>query len=429
MHSLEQLRNGELKGATHIKISSNLSAFPAELYDLTETLEILDLSGNQLSALPNDLNRFKKLKIAFFSDNQFQTVPEVLGSCPSLEMIGFKSNQIETVPEASLPAQTRWLILTNNRIERLPASIGNCYRLQKTALAGNRLRSLPDDMANCRNLELLRISANQLTHLPEWLLSLPKLAWLAFAGNPFSERFKYEYDLAEINWHDLELKEKLGEGASGHIYKANYRDEVTALKLFKGEVTSDGYPQDEMQACIAAGKHEHLVKLKAQLAHHPDNKQGLVFELIPSHYFNLGNPPDFNTCSRDTFKEGTRFTTEQVYKITKAAAQAATHLHSRNISHGDLYAHNMLIDANAHLIFGDYGAASAYNKTASQAKAIEQVEVRAFGCLLDDLLALASNTSHPLYPLLCQLRDACTTEAVASRPLFDAICQKYEAIA
>lgn len=428
MHSLEQLRKGELNGATHVKLSCGLQTFPVELYELSDTLEILDLSNNKLRALPDDLDRFKKLKIAFFSDNEFETLPEVLGSCPSLEMIGFKSNKIEKVPEISLPVQTRWLILTNNRIERLPGSIGNCDRLQKTALAGNCLKSLPDEMANCRNLELLRISANQLPQFPEWLLSLPKLAWLAFAGNPFSERFKHEHNLPEINWYDLELKEKLGEGASGHIYKANYKGKETALKLFKGEVTSDGYPQDEMQACIAAGEHEHLVKLKAQLVHHPENKHGLVFELIPPHYFNLGNPPDFSTCSRDTFKQGTTFTTAQVYKITKATAQVALHLHNRGISHGDLYAHNMLIDDYAHLIFGDYGAASAYNRTSEYGKFIEKIEVRAFGCLMDDLLALVSDTSKPLYHALCVLRNECMNETVESRPLFDTICRWFENI-
>jgi hypothetical protein len=35
--------------------------FPKELFDLADSLELLDLSGNQLSALPNDFGRFIKL--------------------------------------------------------------------------------------------------------------------------------------------------------------------------------------------------------------------------------------------------------------------------------------------------------------------------------------------------------------------------------
>ncbi|MGK3899652.1 hypothetical protein ABI062_15490, partial [Enterococcus faecium] len=87
----------------------------------------------------------------------------------SLEMIGFKANRIEHVPAESLPPTLRWLVLTDNRIEQLPSSIGQCPRLQKLMLAGNRLRALPPELAACRNLELLRLSANMLEAFPHWL--------------------------------------------------------------------------------------------------------------------------------------------------------------------------------------------------------------------------------------------------------------------
>ena len=84
-----------------------------------------------------------------------------------------------------MPRALRWLILTDNAIDALPADIGDCSRLQKLMLAGNRLRTLPAEMAACRALELVRLSANRLDALPDWLLRLPRLAWLATAGNPF----------------------------------------------------------------------------------------------------------------------------------------------------------------------------------------------------------------------------------------------------
>ncbi|MCQ4438203.1 hypothetical protein NO135_24670, partial [Clostridioides difficile] len=67
-------------------------------------------------------------------------------------MIGFKANRIQTVPSGSLPRALRWLILTDNAIDALPADIGDCSRLQKLMLAGNRLRALPAEMAACRAL-------------------------------------------------------------------------------------------------------------------------------------------------------------------------------------------------------------------------------------------------------------------------------------
>ncbi|MFP3802864.1 leucine-rich repeat domain-containing protein, partial [Paraburkholderia sp. SIMBA_027] len=84
----------------------------------------------------------------------FTEFPEVLGTCAQLDMIGFKANLIRTVPRGSLPRALRWLILTDNAIDELPADIGDCSRLQKLMLAGNRLRALPAEMAACRSLEL-----------------------------------------------------------------------------------------------------------------------------------------------------------------------------------------------------------------------------------------------------------------------------------
>jgi Leucine-rich repeat (LRR) protein len=71
MQTLEQLQAGVLAGCTSIKLACGLTEFPRALFNLADSLELLDLSGNQLSALPQDFGKFKKLKIAFFSDNLF----------------------------------------------------------------------------------------------------------------------------------------------------------------------------------------------------------------------------------------------------------------------------------------------------------------------------------------------------------------------
>ena len=124
MHSLEDLRAGRLAGARHLKLAAGLTEFPREIFTLVDTLEVLDLAGNALTQLPDDLPRLGRLRILFCSGSPFEALPEVLGACPRLEMIGFRGCGIRTVPEAALPAGLRWLILTENRIEALPAAIG-----------------------------------------------------------------------------------------------------------------------------------------------------------------------------------------------------------------------------------------------------------------------------------------------------------------
>ncbi len=441
MHTLEQLRAGELCGARHLKLSENLAVFPHEILSLKETLEVLDLTGNQLNSLPDELAGFGKLRIIFCSENRFTELPEVLGRCPALTMVGFKANRIATVSARALPAGLRWLILTDNQIESLPDELGQCDALQKLMLAGNRLRELPASLANCRNLELLRIAANRIERFPEWLLSLPRLAWLAYSGNPFSEgaeaRAIDDAHVAPLAWETLALGELLGQGASGVIHRAtlvgNTADAVTqasdrgdgsqvAVKLFKGAVTSDGLPRCEMAASLAAGSHPNLIKVIGKVADHPSGIPALVMELIDPAFANLAGPPSLDSCTRDVYPEGLHLSVPDALAMAHGIASVAGHLHRAGIMHGDLYGHNILFargsDAPARALLGDFGAASLYDRCdRERAVGLERLEVRAFGCLLEELLAHCDTQDSQLDGLH-QLKAACLSELPVDRPDF-----------
>lgn len=394
MHSLEDLRAGRLAGARHLKLAAGLTEFPPEIFTLADTLEVLDLAGNALTQLPDDLPRLGRLRILFCSGSPFEALPEVLGACPRLEMIGFRGCGIRTVPEAALPAGLRWLILTENRIEALPAAIGRCSRLQKLALAGNRLASLPPEMVGCTGLELVRIAANRLDALPGWLPALPRLAWLAYAGNPFCAAVEADRQREgrshPFAWDALEIGEVLGQGASGVIHRALWHDggerREVAVKLFKGAVTSDGLPEDEMAACLGAGAHPSLIPILGRLAGHPEGRDGLVMALVEPAFRSLAGPPSLASCTRDVYAPGTRLGAAQALGIARGIASAARQLHARGINHGDLYAHNILYHPDGRVLLGDFGAASFVPPGASRlAAALERVELRAFGCLLEEL--------------------------------------------
>ena len=364
MHTLEALRAGELSGVTRLDLACGLTEFPREIFELADSLEILNLSGNALRELPDDLPRLHKLRIIFCSDNRFTHVPEVLGRCPELEMIGFKANQIETLSAAALPPKLRWLILTDNRLRELPAEIGRCTRLQKLMLAGNQLQQLPDELANCKNLELLRIAANRFERVPDWLFTMPKLAWLACAGNPCSdinEAAALEHlHITPVQWHQLELHQQLGEGASGVIYRAHHQeqDAPVAVKMFKGALTSDGLPRSEKAASIAAGSHPGLIPVIGKISEHPEQTPGLVMSLIDPAFRNLAGPPSLASCTRDIYADDVRFTLPVALNLARGIAAVAEHLHAQGILHGDLYAHNILWDDAGDCLLGDFGAAS-----------------------------------------------------------------------
>ncbi|KLN63941.1 leucine-rich repeat-containing protein kinase family protein [Vibrio sp. VPAP30] len=393
MHTVEQLKSGELAGIQRLQLSEQLTELPQEILALADTLEILDVSNNLLSELPEWLTELKQLKIVFASSNRFTHLPLVLGRCDKLEMVGFKSNQIVRVAEESLPEQLRWLILTDNQIAKLPESLGYRPRLQKLALAGNKLTSLPNSFSQLLNLELVRLSANQLECFPSVLLELPKLAWMAFAGNPFCERTSLEESVPQVASSAYKLNQVLGQGASGVISHADWLDANfdfpahVAVKVFKGDVTSDGYPCDELQACLQTGHHNNLVKSIAQV--NEDNHLALVMELIPDSYFNLGLPPTLQTCTRDVFKQDFTLSVSQIEKIVEQMMGVFNHLHDNKVCHGDLYAHNVLINEQGEMIFGDFGAASVYDYlTETQQRGIRKVEARALGHFIDDLLSV-----------------------------------------
>jgi hypothetical protein len=444
--TLQQLQAGELTSAfrlsqhqdpiTRLQIAENLTELPKEVFDLADCLEVLDLSNNQLTDLPDELETLVNMRILFLSNNHFDQIPAVVSRCPKLEMISFKSNFLTSVAEDVLPIDTRWLILTDNKIEALPDSMGKLHRLQKLALAGNQLTDLPASMEQCKNLELARLSANQLIALPDWLFQLPKLSWLAFSGNEFNRVSNTSNcSVIDVPLADIELGKLLGEGASGLIYRGDWitqpeslidTDNHIAVKIFKGDVTSDGYPQDELDCCLTAGEQENLIKVIAQLDQtDTDNKLGLVMELIPNTFYNLGLPPSLKTCTRDTFNTGTRFNAEQIIKIAKQMVNAMSHLHAQGISHGDVYAHNMMINDQADMLFGDFGAATnLMTLSKTQREAMERIEVRALGCLLDDLLSLCSDIElkeDKAFLGLIELKDKCMNHVPFDRPRFISI--------
>lgn len=438
MHELERLKAGQLAGTRRLRLACDLAEFPREIFELADTLEILDLSSNALTTLPDDLPRLHKLRVLFCSNNQFTTLPAVLGQCPQLSMVGFKANQIHTVPAGALPHTLRWLILTDNQIEQLPATLGQCTGLQKLMLAGNRLQALPTELGACQQLELLRISANALPELPPVVFELPRLTWLAFAGNPFCDNVAPASvadapisHIPAVHWHQLVTQQVLGEGASGTIYQAQMQTQTdeqrqVAVKLFKGEVTSDGLPHNEMAACLNAGQHPHLIPVLGKVADHPEGKSGMVLPLISPNCRNLAGPPSLDSCTRDVYAEGTRFSLATVMRIAQGVASAACHLHAQGLMHGDLYAHNILHDDQAQVFLGDFGAASFLaSQHAAQVTALQRMEVRAFGCLLQELLERCSVPTNDAdtFQTLADLKETCLHDRPTRRPLFAAIEQ------
>ncbi|MFS0826796.1 protein kinase [Pseudomonas phoenicis] len=419
MHTLDDLHAGRLHGVTRLDLSAQLSEFPPEIFELADSLEVLNLTGNQLSSLPHDLHRLKRLKVLFCSHNRFIELPHGLDQCTQLHTLGFRNNRIAHVDEQALPPGLRALILTDNALTTLPDALGACRHLQKLMLTGNRLEALPESLERCQGLELLRIANNRLPALPDWLLRMPRLAWLAYAGNPLPVRSQTpaaDKDYPQIPWSALTLQAELGRGASGVVHQASWagRTAPVAVKLYKGAITSDGSPQAEMDACLAAADHPNLVEVLGRVVDHPEQVPALVMHRIDSHWRNLGGPPSLDSCTRDRYDTALRLGLPALLRLLAGVASAAAHLHAQGLLHGDLYAHNILFAPNGQCLLTDFGAASFYPAGEASGQALEALEVRAFGILMQELLSL----EQPLDAELHALTERCMQATGAQRPRF-----------
>jgi hypothetical protein len=428
LNLLDSLRRGELAGVRELRLLG-LREFPREIFGLAESLELLDLSGGTLTELPADIGRLTKLRALFCSGNRFERLPPSLGDCVSLSQVGFREAGIHEVPGEALPPKLRWLTLTDNSIERLPQELGARPDLQKLMLAGNRLQKLPPSLADASSLELVRISANRFDALPPFLINLPRLAWLSWAGNPV-EGESEPTDVPAVRWADLEIGELLGEGASGRVSSALWHiqgGQPVALKLFKGAMTSDGLPEREMAACLAAGTHPNLTGGLARLVDHPKRAQGLLMPLLPTHWRVLAGPPSLSTCTRDVFDPHLRLEAASALKIARGVASALAHLHDCGLLHGDVYAHNILWDGDeGNAVLSDFGAASGL-RVGLDSHGLQKIEVRAFGLLLEELLSCCAILPADIAALR-ELTDACIQQAPRARPAMPEVVSQLGAL-
>lgn len=379
---------GADRAAVELRLGGcGLSELPALIGSFTR-LQLLDLSANALRALPE---LPPTLRVLFLSHNAFDALPPQLGRLPELRMLALRANRLTgALPSGLLPAQLKWLILTDNRIGELPADLGapapsrdapaaRC-ELVKLMLANNALRSLPASLARCSQLELVRLANNQLDELPPWLARLPRLAWLALAANPAVSPARPRAGTRTLELAELGVERgvaPLGSGTSGVVYRGALRDlgapradgehggpstptnaraaTRVAVKLFKSERTSDGLTADEARASAAAGAHAGVVRALA-LVRAPDGgapangaadaplaggtapPAGIVLEWLDG-FRALGEPPDFATISRDTLTSASpRLRLAQTLRALCDVCGALAHLHSPSVrlAHGDV---------------------------------------------------------------------------------------------
>lgn len=198
---------GELLSLECLDASANdLTALPSSLMNLAQLVS-LNVAGNNLTRLPGDIHRLASLRHLNVSDNELDALPARIGGLGALEELDVSGNKLTTLPDQSgrlhrlrvltvsgneLRGLTddicqlrnlEELLLDKNRISRVSPHVRQLRLLGLLDLSDNDLRALPDEIGMLRNLETLQLSQNMLVEVPASIGKLSGLRELDLSYN------------------------------------------------------------------------------------------------------------------------------------------------------------------------------------------------------------------------------------------------------
>lgn len=190
--------------------------------DLSCRLTHVDLSSNALTSLPSMVPwGLVQLQTLDLSDNQLRDLPPTHSSqeiiCTSLRELDVSQNQLSALPCSLLHlVQLQRLRAAKNQLTDLfhdPAATNwiGLRKLQSLDVSDNALTSLPSAVMNClKSLSSLNVSHNRLDRFPDpWAcpLKLCKAASNAIQGLPDTISIFWRSGLQEVDFTDNQLKE------------------------------------------------------------------------------------------------------------------------------------------------------------------------------------------------------------------------------
>lgn len=175
---------GNLTALTELNLFENhLTMLPPEIGELSGVTGLY-LSFNQLTALPPEIGGLSALRELDLSGNQLTALSPAIGKLTALTELGLSGNWLTALPPTigKLTALTE-LGLSSNRLTALPPEIGMLTALTELGLSGNLLTALPAEIGELSALARLDLSDNRLTALPPEIGELSALTRLYLSNN------------------------------------------------------------------------------------------------------------------------------------------------------------------------------------------------------------------------------------------------------
>lgn len=180
----------EMSYLTHLDASfNNFRDFP-NLSGFGD-LEVLNLSGNQISVLPPALGSLRNLVELWMNGNTLTTCPKEIGNLISIEKLNLSNNQLTELPwEIGYLTRLTDFSFSGNDLSKtgIPKSIGNCYQLEVLDLSCCKIRTpIPEEFTLMTRLMELMLSSNEIEALPEGLGRMTRLVVLDVNTNKLSD--------------------------------------------------------------------------------------------------------------------------------------------------------------------------------------------------------------------------------------------------
>ncbi|XP_013186934.1 protein lap1-like [Amyelois transitella] len=166
----------------------SLSDVPTEVFVYERTLETLYCQSNRITELPRQLFMCHGLKYLDLSDNELQAIPVAISSLVNLQHLNISRNTLASIPETMKALKFLvFLDLSVNPLEKLPDAITNLIALQELYLNDTYLEYLPGNFGRLASLRILELRDNYLMILPKSLSRSTELLRLDIGQNEFQQ--------------------------------------------------------------------------------------------------------------------------------------------------------------------------------------------------------------------------------------------------
>ncbi|XP_042294344.1 protein flightless-1 homolog [Sceloporus undulatus] len=167
------------------------SGVPDDIFQLDD-LSVLDLSYNQLTEVPRELENAKNMLVLNLTHNSIDNIPNQLFiNLTDLLYLDLSDNKLESLPpQMRRLVHLQTLILNNNpllhaQLRQLPAMVAlQTLHLRNTQRTQSNLPTSLDSLTNLADVDL---SCNDLSRVPECLYTLANLRRLNLSTNQISE--------------------------------------------------------------------------------------------------------------------------------------------------------------------------------------------------------------------------------------------------